>query len=86
MERACPLGSRLATAPPTCSHVYACALQLLEERDAELERLEKELASHREAGAAHNSGLAEARRLAVEREAALREEARCVHLMAGGWI
>ncbi|PRW33759.1 hypothetical protein C2E21_7472 [Chlorella sorokiniana] len=56
-------------------------LKLLEERDAELERLEKELANQREADAAHNTGLAEARRLAAEREAALREkEARVLAL------
>ena len=76
---ACPVSSRGWGAPSTRPRMLGCAMQLLEERDAELERLEKELGGLRQAGAAHNSGLAEARRLAAEREAALREkEARCV--------
>lgn len=48
--------------------------QLLEERDAELERLESVAGGLRESAASHQAGLAEARRQLSEREAALREK------------
>ena len=70
----CPLGSRPAAHPAHSAPCTAPAAQLLEERDAKLERLEAATAGLREAGAAHNAGLAEARRQLAEKEAALRDK------------
>jgi len=59
-------------------------MQLLEERDAELERVDKVVAGLRESATSRDSALAEARRALSSKEAALRDkEARWV---VGAWV
>ncbi len=75
--------------PPLTTHSCplsaAIAVQLLQERDAELDRADKVLAGLREAASKRDADLAEARRGLAAREAALRDkEARSGGCLASG--